>query len=72
MSNITKDYAATLQKQYEDINFVINEKAEALKTIPVDSFVLNANVGKLIQEIDVLNKQRDAVLQELKKIQEDN
>jgi hypothetical protein len=72
MSNITKDYAANLQKQYKILNHEINEKAEALKTFPVDSFVLNADVGKLIQEIDVLNKQRDAVLQELKKIQEDN
>ena len=71
MSNITKDYVAVLKKQCEDLNFQINEKADALKTIPVDNFVLNENVQNLIAEIKELNEQRNSVLKELNKIKED-
>ena len=71
MSNITKDYELTLQKQCKELNFKINEKAEALKTIPVDNFVLNENIQSLISEIKELNEQRDSILKELNKLKED-
>lgn len=69
MSNqLNFDYLCT---QYAAVNDEIKEAESAIRTISVGNFVLNPEVGRLVQEIKNLHSRRDAILQEMQKLEKE-
>lgn len=70
MSNLPIDYKLVLEKQCETLNFQINEQADKLKTLPVNTFTLNPDIEPILNEIRRLTAQRDVVIKEINSMED--